>query len=127
MRYLLPLILLAAGCVWAQPLPDAVIADLCSQCEDTQACNEDGECEFSCSDSEYFPAACVDPARICFSGDCVYPCVDDECPGGLRCQEESFYNECKTSCYEDSDCRANFRCCEPFSGEDCDIFECVRR
>lgn len=118
------LLLLVAGCVWAEAPPDAVLADMCSHCAEDEACDR-GECTEYCSEESFLYQPCVDPARVCDYGDCVVPCVESECPGGFTCSD-LFLGECEDFCLDDSDCREGFRCCGS-SSDGCDFAECFRR
>lgn len=122
------LLLVLAGCVWAETPPPAVLADQCASCAEDQACDQ-GECTDWCvhEDSGGPSAArCVSEERECFWGECEVPCADEDCPGGYRCDPDRFFNKCMDYCYGNSDCRSDYYCCDSFD-DSCDYGECTRR
>jgi hypothetical protein len=53
-------------------------------------------------------------------------CVDEDCPGGYACS--TYLPECNTDCFENSDCREGYWCCDDSYGRDCKgdlLFTCI--
>jgi hypothetical protein len=74
------------------------------------ACDNRGFCLESCD----YDNDCAEPLR-CQLGSCVAPCVDEDCPGFLKCDVSDL--ECLDECDNDYDCR---------NGRTCRRGDCVR-